>query len=140
MPRPSWHLPLLVVLPFITTACAGTADHSAARHQPPTAAAVTATKGADGAQQVTIDTTDMFRFTPTTIHAHVGELRIVLTDHGSYPHNISFPALRASSSTVSGSPGQQKTTFTVTFSHPGTYDFVCTFHSSAGMKGHITVS
>ena len=88
----------------------------------------------------TINTTDNFRFVPANIQAHVGKLRIVLTNKGSYPHNISFPTLHATSSTVSGNPGQQQTTFTVTFTHAGTYDFVCTFHSSAGMKGQFTVS
>lgn len=100
----------------------------------------TAVEQRNGIQQVTIHTTDEFRFTPATVHAHVGKLRIQLVDDGSYPHNISFPALHATSSSVSGNPGQQQTTLTVSFAHAGTYEFICTFHSSAGMKGRISVS
>ena len=95
---------------------------------------------AAGAQQVTVHATDQFRFTPSTIHARVGTLRIVLADDGSYPHNISFPGLHTTSRTVSGDPGQGTTTFTVTLSHPGTYEFACAFHSSAGMKGRVIVA
>ena len=130
---------VLLTLPLVTTACGGSSGHANATDSH-ASAPVTATKGTDGVQQVTIDTTDNFRFAPMTIQAHVGKLQIVLTDNGSYPHNISFPTLHATSSTVSGNPGQQKTIFTVTFSHAGTYDFICTFHSSAGMKGQVTVS
>ena len=137
--RRLWPVTLLLTLPLVTTACSGSAGrrHASDSHVP---TSVTATKGTDGVQHVTIDTTDNFRFAPMSIAAHVGKLRIALTDHGSYPHNISFPTLHATSSTVSGNPGQQTTTFTVTFTHPGIYQFVCTFHSSAGMRGQVTVS
>ena len=114
-------------LPVLVTACAGSSH---------TAPSTTST----GVQQVTIDTTDQFRFAPATLRAHVGTLRIALTDHGSYPHNIAFSDLHSTSATVSGDPGQRQTTFTVRFTHAGTYDFVCTFHSSAGMSGRVTVS
>ena len=129
----------LLVLP-LATACGGAGNHSAANETPTAPSSATATTSADGVQQITIDTTDQFRFAPMTIRAHVGRLRIMLSDHGTYPHNISFPSLHATSPTVSGNPGQQQTTFTVTFTHAGTYDFICTFHSSAGMKGQVTVS
>ena len=133
-------LPLLLALPLIATACGGASGHSTSVTRQPVPNATTATKASDGVQQVTLDTTDMFRFAPATIQAHVGKLRIVLTDNGAYPHNISFPTLHATSATVSGNPGQKSTTFTITFTRAGTYDFVCTFHSSAGMKGHVIVT
>lgn len=132
-------LALLIAAPLVATACAGSTHHGVGTKSS-APATVQATKGPDGIQQVTIDTTDNFRFVPDTIKAHVGKLRIVLADNGSYPHNISFPAMHATSSTVSGDPGQDKTSLTVTFSHAGTYDFVCTFHSSAGMKGRVDVT
>ena len=135
MSRRRWPLVLVAAVPLLATACGGSAGNA-----PSGPAQVSATKGADGVQEVTIDTADNFRFVPAVVQAHVGELRIVLTDHGSYPHNISFPAMHATSKTVSGSPGRQQTTFTMQLTHPGNYDFVCTFHSSAGMKGRITVS
>jgi plastocyanin len=40
---------------------------------------------------------------------------------------------------VSGSPGQTSTTLLLTVTEPGRYDFVCTYHSSAGMKGTLVV-
>lgn len=133
-------LALLVTIPLLATACGGGASAGKVSTPPDSGSGVTAMQGADGVQQVTIDTTDSFRFVPSAIKAHVGKVRITLTNKGSYPHNISVPSLHATSSTVSGNPGQQQTNFTVTFAHPGTYEFVCTFHSSAGMKGRITIS
>jgi plastocyanin len=138
--RLTWPLSALLAIPLSISACGGSSAHGPTANPASHSAALSATNGADGVQQVTINTTDNFRFAPPSIQAKVGKLRIVLTNKGSYPHNISFPTLHATSSTVSGNPGQQQTTFTVTFTHAGTYDFVCTFHSSAGMKGRITVS
>lgn len=139
MPRLTRTLTLLLAAPIVATACGGSSGDGAGSSTGSSSAAI-AKPGADGVQQVTIDTTDSFRFAPAAVKAHVGKLRITLTNNGSYPHNISFPALHATSSTVSGNPGQQQTTYTVSFTHAGTYDFVCTFHSSAGMKGRVTVS
>ena len=121
MTRSRLALAAVLVAPLALTACSGSTDTPAV-------------------QQVTLDATDNFRFVPSRVTAHTGTLRITLVDKGAYPHNISFPALHATSATVSGNPGQDKTTMTVTFAHPGTYAFECKFHSSAGMKGEINVS
>ena len=94
---------------------------------------------APGVQSVTIGATDDFRFTPAEIRVHPGTVRITLVDKGSYPHNISFTALGKTSASVSGSFGQTSTTLVMTFDKPGRYDFVCTYHSSAGMKGALVV-
>jgi plastocyanin len=91
------------------------------------------------AQSVTIRTTDDFRFDPSTVTVHPGRIRLTLLDSGSYPHNISFPSLNTTSTSVSGSPGQTSTTLLLTVTRPGRYDFVCTYHSSAGMKGTLVV-
>jgi plastocyanin len=98
-----------------------------------------ATGRSDGVQAVTFRTTDEFRFVPATATVHTGKVRITLTDTGSYPHNISFPSLHATSASVSGSVGQTSTTLLLTFATPGRYTFVCTYHSSAGMKGQLVV-
>jgi plastocyanin len=37
---------------------------------------------------------------------------------------------------VQGLPGEP---FTVTFTQPGTYDYICALHENMGMKGTITV-
>ena len=140
MPCGSRLLALTVTLPLLATGCVSSSSRAASAPTSSGGTAVNAMRGSDGVQQITIDATNQFRFTPMTIHAHVGKLRIVLDDHGAYPHNISFPTLHTTSSTVSGDPGQQQTTITVTFTHAGNYEFVCTFHSSAGMKGQVTVT
>ena len=91
-------------------------------------------------QQVTIRATNMFRFGPSTITAHSGTLKVTLLDTGGYPHNLSVASLHITSDTVTGGFGQNRTTFTLRFPHPGTYTFECTFHSSAGMRGKFVVS
>jgi plastocyanin len=101
----------------------------------PTAAA----SGSDGVQAVTFRTTDDFRFVPATASVRTGKVRITLMDVGAYPHNISFPALHTTSASVSGSPGQTSTSLLLTFATPGRYSFVCTYHSTAGMKGQLVV-
>jgi len=90
-------------------------------------------------QAVTFRATDQFRFEPATATVHTGKVRITLTDAGSYPHNISFPGLHQTSASVSGSPGQTSATLDLTVNTPGHYSFVCTYHSSAGMKGELVV-
>ena len=92
-----------------------------------------------GIQTVTIGATDDFRFTPAEVKVHPGRVRITLVDNGAYPHNIAFPSLGVTSTSVSGSPGQTSTTLLLTVPRPGRYDFVCTYHSSAGMKGSLLV-
>ena len=93
----------------------------------------------DGDQTVTFRVTDDFRFAPAEATVHTGRVRITLTERGAYPHNISFPTLHATSASVSGSPGQTSTTLLLTIVTPGRYGFVCTYHSSAGMKGELVV-
>jgi plastocyanin len=90
-------------------------------------------------QSVTIGGTDDFRFGPADVTVHPGTVRITLIDKGSYPHNISFPSLGQTSASVSGSPGQTSTTLLLRLPKPGRYSFVCTYHSSAGMKGGLVV-
>ena len=121
------HLVMAVALtaPLVVPACSGSTSGA---------------PGARGDQHVTVHAMDSFRFSPSTISAHPGTLRMTLVDDGSYPHNISFPTLHQTSATVSGNPGQAMTTLTLTLTHAGTYSFVCRFHSSAGMKGQIKVS
>ena len=92
-----------------------------------------------GPQAVTMRVTDDFRFDPATVTVRPGPIRLTLVEGGSYPHNISFPSLHTTSASVSGSPGQTTTTLLLTITRPGRYGFVCTYHSSAGMKGTLVV-
>lgn len=89
---------------------------------------------------LTITTTDDFRFVPDTVSAKAGQVRIVLKNDGSYPHNIAFPDLDITSKTVSGTPGSAATELVLTIDEPGRYRFVCTFHDQAGMTGSLDVT
>lgn len=105
----------------------------------PASRPVAATQAPDGAQQVTIDATNMFRFSPAVVTAHVGKVQVTLVDTGSYPHNVAVDGLDFTSKTVTGDLGQNTTTFTLSFTKPGRYPFRCTFHSSAGMRGAFVI-
>lgn len=89
---------------------------------------------------ITITTTDDFRFVSDTVSARVGQVRIVLKNDGSYPHNISFPDLDVTSKTVSGTPGSSVTELLLTVDKPGRYRFICTFHDQADMTGSLDVT
>jgi plastocyanin len=92
----------------------------------------------DTVQSVTIRATDAFRFDPSQVTVHQGRVRLTLVDTGSYPHNLVLPALHAKTADISGSPGEQRTTLTLDVA-PGTYNFFCSYHSSAGMTGRLVV-
>jgi len=136
--------PVLYRIPLLTVALvaaggvlAGCHGGSSPSGSHTTAAAAAASSG--GVQKITLHATDQLRFEPDVITMHPGKLRLTLVDDGSYPHNISIPSLHITSTTVSGDPGQTSTATTLTLSKPGTYEFVCTFHASAGMRGEIVV-
>ncbi len=90
-------------------------------------------------QNITIHATDRLRFSPSTVTVHPGTVRIRLVDDGSYPHNFSLPARHATSHTVTGNLGERSTTLTLHISQLGTYQFVCVYHDSAGMRGRLVV-
>ena len=87
-------------------------------------------------QTATVVSTDELRFDPGIVQARVGTLELTHRNAGQIPHNLVFDdkALGAID-TVTG--GQEKS-ITLTFTEPGTYDFVCTFHS--GQDGKVVVS
>lgn len=91
-------------------------------------------------QRVVIDGTSSLRFAPMTVHVRTGTVRITLEDMGAYPHNVVIPALGVTSATVTGDPGSDSASVTVTFKHPGRYAFHCQYHASAGMVGVFVVS
>lgn len=133
----------LALLPVTALTAFALASCSSGPHSPgaSTAAAssVAATNGPGGVQQVTIKGTSGFRFEPATVTAHTGKLKVTLVDVGAYPHDLAVGALHTTSDTVTGGLGKDTTTFTLTFNHPGTYNFDCTYHSSAGMRGQFII-
>ena len=122
---------LLLLPPLVLAGCGGSSGTSST----PGSTAATSTAGA-----LTVMTTDDFRFVPDTISAKAGDIRIVLKNDGSYPHNLSLPELHVTSKTVSGSPGSSSTELTLRVDKPRTYRFICTFHDQAGMTGVLTVT
>jgi plastocyanin len=132
-----------VVSSVLLVGCGAAGSGHAASHRP-AARRAAASKGAtptSGRRQVvTIDGTDGLRFRPGLVDAHVGTVTITLVDIGAYPHDIEFPTLHVLSRSVSGTPGSMRTTLTVSFPRPGRYPFLCTYHSSAGMRGVFLVT
>ena len=121
-------LPPLALAVALTACGGGGSDRSAST-------AVDATGPAD-AQQATVVSNDQLTYDPGIVNAKVGTLVLTHRNGGSIPHNLVFDdkALGAID-TVTG--GQEKKV-TLTFSEPGTYDFVCTFHS--GQDGKVVVT
>jgi plastocyanin len=89
--------------------------------------------------RVVITGTDDLRFDPTRPQVRRGAVTIVLRNAGSYPHNISFPSLRRTSSSVTGAFGDTQTVLHLVVPRPGTYTFLCTYHDRAGMTGALVV-
>lgn len=130
LPRPlsAALLAALTVLPL--AACGGGSSPGGAGDEVGVAAA-----GPADAQTITIDSTDRNDFVPAVVAALPGTLTITLGNSGQSLHNLVFdddalPVI----GTVAG--GKQLST-TYTFTAPGTYSFVCTFHS--GMEGKVVV-
>jgi len=93
-------------------------------------------EGPADAQTATVVSVDGLKYDPGTVEAVVGTLELTHRNASDVPHNLTFDddALGAID-TVTG--GQSKA-ITLTFSEPGTYVFVCTFHS--GQVGQVVVS
>ncbi len=91
-------------------------------------------------QHVTLAGTNSLRFSPSTVHVHVGAVRVALVDSGAYPHDIVVPSLHVTSPTVTGDPGGTRVSFTVRFPRAGRYPFHCQYHQSAGMVGVFVAS
>ena len=96
---------------------------------------LTATGPAD-AQVATVVSNDQIEFEPATVNAKVGKLTLTHRNGGSIPHNLVFEDDElGGTETLTG--GKEEA-ITLTFSEPGTYDFVCTLHS--GQDGQVVVS
>lgn len=120
------HLALVGLLLAATGCASGTSNERA-----PVAA---------GSGDVTVTVTDSFRFVPSHLDVRAGDVTVRLVAAGSYPHNISFPQLHLTSKTVGTSVGDPRSTLLqLRQLRPGTYRFLCTFHSKAGMTGELVV-
>jgi plastocyanin len=74
------------------------------------------------------------RFSPSTLSLRRGD-SVLVTNKDSTDHTFTVGSLGKDSGNMT-----QGDTYRLTFSTRGTFDFVCTYHESLGMKGTITVS
>lgn len=111
------------------------------------AVVIAATRQDDGAgdgRSGVIVLADM-RFEPSRLDAKVGvPMTVRLTNEGSERHDLNFPSLHMPGLEGVESilePGETRT-ITLTFTEPGTHNFICTLpgHAAAGMTGAVFVT
>lgn len=111
------------------------------------AVVIAATRQDDGAgdgRSGVIVLADM-RFEPSRLDAKVGvPMTVRLTNEGSERHDLNFPSLHMPGLEGVESilePGESRT-ITLTFTEPGTHNFICTLpgHAAAGMTGAVFVT
>jgi plastocyanin len=71
------------------------------------------------------------RFHPSTITIKRGESVTWVWRDGNIAHNVTGPGFRSRT--------QLHGSFTVRFTHPGTFNYRCTIHASEGMVGKVVV-
>ncbi|MGI8678928.1 MAG: cupredoxin domain-containing protein [Jatrophihabitans sp.] len=122
----------------LPAACSNTESAQQKRpHNGTTTAA--AGSGGGGVQQITVTTGNDYRFHPSTLVVHPGQVRIVLknTARSGPPHNLSVTGLPAAFVPLASAGGAQSSTFTAPA--PGTYKFICTIHVAQGQTGTLIV-
>ena len=121
---------------LLLAAC-GAARTSGEKAAGPTVAVLS--PGADGVQAVEVGVGDNYRFSPSVLDAHVGEIRLTLRHVGNgAPHTLygaDVPGMR-----VPLVRAGQSQTVQFRASHPGSYRFVCTIHEAQGEIGQLVVS
>ena len=121
---------LLAALALAVAACGGGGGADRA------ADSTVEAEGPADAQTATVVSNDRKRYDPGIVEARVGRLELTHRNAGVVPHNLVFDdeALGAIDTVTEG----ESKSITLTFSEPGTYDFVCTFHS--GQTGQVVVA
>jgi plastocyanin len=132
---------VLVATVVLLAGCGGDSGGAAAT---PTAEGVgTVTTGADGVQEITLQTQDDYVFTPSTFTVDPGEVRLTVVNVAEQmTHNFEFTADEGPEPIAEKipvlAPGEEKTIeFTVT--QPGDHPFECSFHIQLGQVGTMTV-
>ena len=102
------------------------------------------TMGADGVQEVTLQTQDDYVFTPDSFTVEPGEVRLTVVNGAEQmTHNLEFTSGAGPAEIDSGidllAPGQE-VTIDFTVETPGDYPFECSFHAQLGQVGTMTVS
>jgi len=104
----------------------------------------TVTTGADGVQEVTLQTQDDYLFTPDSFTVEPGEVRLTVVNVAEQmTHNFEFTTGEGPAPIDAGidllAPGDEKT-IEFTVETPGDYPFECSFHAQLGQVGTMTVS
>ena len=79
-----------------------------------------------------------FEFDPAIINVSVGDTIIWLWDEGF--HTTTSTTIPAGATAWNAPIDQSNLIFTYVPTVPGSYDYICVFHSSMGMLGHFTVT
>ena len=120
--RISFGLALAVLLAVLQAACGGGVSPAA------------------GAQTVSLNTLDTFRYDPNAITGKVGQpIHVSITNKGTLEHSFVIDALSVKQQHIQGGAAAD-VTFTPTAA--GTYQFYCDTpgHQAAGMVGTLTVT
>jgi plastocyanin len=129
----------VVACALLAVVAAGCTNRQPIQAQKPQQKKAVAASPADasGVQHVTVTGDDQFRYSPAVIDAKVGTLQVTLKTSGSTPHDLEIEPFKANTGPVG--KGEARSV-TVTFSSPGSYRFVCTFHVALNMVGTIKVT
>jgi plastocyanin len=100
-------------------------------------ASATAQPAGDGVQQIVLDTLDGEHFRPDVVFAHVGQLRVTITNPSVLPQDFEVPSLGVHSETIFAG---KSTTVMLDLKAAGVYTFDCHFHAHDGMTGQLIVS
>jgi plastocyanin len=92
----------------------------------------------DGVQQVTLTVGPTFRFAPSTITVHPGQVKVTMHHTGTgSPHDWQLSVVPGA---YIGEIGDNQTgSVSFTAPAPGTYQFVCTIHLRQGQTGTLIV-
>jgi plastocyanin len=134
----------LVLAAGALTGCGGSAGGTTTASSSADPSLGKVTVGADGVQEVTLQTQDDYVFTPDAFTVAPGKVRLTVTNVGAQlSHNFRFTPDKGPASISAEipllAPGDRRTIeFTVTA--PGAYPFECSFHVQLGQTGTMTVS
>lgn len=127
----------LTVATSLAAGCGSDASEGVAENAGPTS--VTLTPGPDGVQEVTVDASDSYKFTPSTIEVKVGKVRLTMINNAEQAtHSLAFKPGGPEEDIPFLAPGEEDTIdFSVDL--PGEYEFFCTFHEALNQRGTLVV-
>ncbi len=101
------------------------------------------TTGADGVQEITVQTQDDYVFVPESFTVQPGPVRLTLINVGEQMvHNLRFPpdaGPAAIEEQIDILPAGEEETIEFEVPDPGEYLFECSFHVQLGQVGTMTV-